>query len=275
MKDLRTSKNSLKSTIRIIKILALNDFKSRFAGSYLGVLWAFTQPIITVMVYWFVFEKALHAGTQGTKAGINAPYVLWLLGGLVPWFYFSDAWNSATNCFLEYQYLVKKVVFNINILPIVKIISGLFVHFILILFTYFLYFVMRFPLSWYSLQIFYYSFCIIIFVTGLSYITAAVEVLFRDIREVVNILLQIGIWATPIMWNIDSRQIQMPHIVEKIIKLNPMYYITSGYRDSLISKVGFWERPVLGLTFWVITIAVLMIGIFIFRKLKDQFADVL
>lgn len=266
---------SIKDTIKIIKTLSLNDFKSRFAGSYLGILWAFMQPIITVLVYWFVFEKALHAGVQSTKKGINAPYVLWLLGGLVPWFYFSDAFSSATNCFREYEYLVKKVVFNINILPIVKVISGLFVHFILILFTFFLYTIMRFPLSLYSIQIFYYSFCMVVFALGLSYITSAITVFFKDMREVVNILLQVGIWATPIMWNIDSNQIHMPYIIEKIIKLNPMYYVTSGYRDSLISRVGFWEKPLLGISFWSITICILIFGIFVFRKLKDQFADVL
>ena len=64
------------------------DIKQKFAGSYLGVIWAFVQPIVTVFVYWFVFTKALPTGASSMRNGINVPYVVWLLGGLVPWFFF-------------------------------------------------------------------------------------------------------------------------------------------------------------------------------------------
>ena len=82
---------------RLVLTLAKNDFKTKFAGSYLGRIWAFIQPIVTVLVYWFVFEKALNAGTQSTKSGITVPFVLWLIAGLVPWFYFQDILSSGTN----------------------------------------------------------------------------------------------------------------------------------------------------------------------------------
>ena len=68
--------------------LSKNDFKTKFAGSYLGIIWAFIQPIVTVVVYWFVFEKGLKAGGINTRAGIDVPFVLWLVAGLVPWFFF-------------------------------------------------------------------------------------------------------------------------------------------------------------------------------------------
>lgn len=71
--------------------LSKNDFKTKFAGSYLGIIWAFIQPIVTVVVYWFVFEKGLKAGGINTRAGIDVPFVLWLVAGLVPWFFFQDA----------------------------------------------------------------------------------------------------------------------------------------------------------------------------------------
>ena len=113
---------------KLILNLSKNDFKSKFAGSYFGIIWAFIQPIITIIVYWFVFDKALNAGTQITKAGINVPYVIWLVAGMVPWFYFSEVVNTGSNVLVEYNYLVKKVVFKISVLPVVKIISSLFVH---------------------------------------------------------------------------------------------------------------------------------------------------
>ena len=73
------------SNRKLIWDLSKNDFKTRFAGSYLGIIWAFVQPIVTVLVYWFVFEKGMHASGINLRSGITAPFVLWLIAGLVPW----------------------------------------------------------------------------------------------------------------------------------------------------------------------------------------------
>ena len=135
----------------LIGNLAKNDFKTRFAGSYLGVIWAFVQPIVTVVVYWFVFTVGLR---QGRPSG--HPFVLWLMAGLVPWFFFSEALNGGTNALIEYNYLVKKVVFNIDILPLVKVLSAIFVHVIFTAFTIVLCWCNGYIPSVYLLQIIYY-----------------------------------------------------------------------------------------------------------------------
>ncbi len=79
---------------------------------------------------------------------------------------------------------------------------------------------------------------------------------------------------TPILWNIDTMQ-DVPKIVTIILKLNPMYYIVTGYRDTLINHVGFWTHPWLTLYFWLFTLTAFGIGILLFKKLKPHFADVL
>ena len=76
--------------------LAKNDIKKKFAGSYFGVVWAFVQPVITVLLYWFVFEKGLNSKATDLRTGIEIPFVLWLTAGLVPWFYFQEALNGGT-----------------------------------------------------------------------------------------------------------------------------------------------------------------------------------
>ena len=257
---------------KLIFNLSKNDFKARFAGSYFGIIWAFVQPIVTVLVYWFVFDKALNAGTQATKAGINVPYVLWLIAGLVPWFYFSEVINTGTNALVEYSYLVKKVVFKISILPVVKLVSSIFVHLFFIAFMLVLYCCYHLYPTMYTFQIFYYSFCMICLCLGIVYITSAIVVFFRDLTQVINIVLQILIWMTPIMWNLDGMTLAKP--LEIILKLNPMYYIVSGYRDSLLNGIWFWERPST-IYFWVLTLVILAVGTTVFRKLQTHFADVL
>ncbi|WP_028234648.1 ABC transporter permease [Pseudobutyrivibrio sp. MD2005] len=263
------------SNKKLITKLAKNDFKQKFAGSTLGVIWAFVQPVITVVVYWIVFDKALNAGTQGTKAGIQAPFVLWLSAGIVPWFYFSEVLSAGTVVLHEYNYLVKKVVFPINILPVVKAVSSLFVHGFFVLFTLAVYLLYGFSVTPYILQVIYYSISMMALTIGLIYFTSALCVFFKDMAQLINIILQVGVWATPIMWNYDGMVGKMPHWLAYALKLNPMYYITSGYRDAFIGQTAFWNRPVLTLYFWIFTLLIFLLGSHVFKKLQPQFADAL
>lgn len=260
---------------KLIVSLSKNDFKKKFAGSYFGIVWAFVQPIVTVVLYWFVFEKALNPGTLSTKDGINVPYILWLLAGLVPWFFFSEVINAGTNVLLEYNYLVQKVVFKISTLPVVKIISSLFVHVFFVVFTIVLLTCYGFTPSLYLLQIIYYSFAMIMLSLGIIYFTSAVVVFFRDLSQLINIVLQVGMWVTPIMWNFNGMEGRVPHILMEILKLNPFYYIVTGYRETLFDHVGFWNHPLLTLYFWLVVLLFLFIGGRVFTKLQDHFADVL
>lgn len=257
---------------RLIAKLSKNDFKTRYAGSYLGIIWAFIQPIVTIVMYWFVFEKGLKAPGLLSKEGIEVTFVLWLSAGLVPWFFFSEALNNATNSMLEYSYLVKKVVFKISILPIIKIISALFVHVFFVAFLLILCACYGYYPDLYTLQVVYYSVCMFVLVLALSYATSAVVIFFRDLSQIINIVLQMGMWITPIMWQISI--IESPVLVQ-IFRLNPMYYIVDGYRQALFYKEWFWQEPGMTFYFWGLTAALFLFGTIVFKRLKPHFADVL
>lgn len=263
---IKTLCRELKGNKILIWNLAKNDFKTKYAGSYFGVVWAFIQPVVTVLVYWFVFQVGFRSAPIE-----DFPYVLWLVSGLVPWFFFSDSILNATNSMLEYSYLVKKVVFKISILPIVKIISALFVHLFFIAFTLIIFAFYGYLPDLYTFQIVYYTLCIFAFVLALSYATCSIVIFFRDFGQIINIVLQVGVWMTPIMWTYKMISPQN----QWILKLNPMYYIVEGYRDSLINKVWFWERFNQTICFWILTGAIFVGGAIIFKRLKVHFADVL
>lgn len=252
----------------LIFSLAKNDFKTKYAGSYLGIVWAFVQPVVTILVYWFVFSVGLKAGNV-----MEYPFVLYLITGIVPWFFFQDALNGGTNALIEYNYLVKKVVFKISILPIVKIISALFVHGFFVLFTLIISALYGYLPSLYTLQIVYYSFCTFLLALGLVYATSAIVVFFRDLTQIISIVLQVGIWLTPIMW--DLTILSDYPVLMKLFKLNPMYYIVSGYRDSILGQVAVTQHWGWTLYFWVFTIALFGLGTVVFKRLKPHFADVL
>lgn len=247
--------------------LVKNDFQARFAGSYFGVFWAFVQPVITMVLYWFVFQVGLRSGNVS-----DYPFILFLMSGLVPWFYFSEALLGGTNSLLEYGYLVKKVVFEVRILPVVKAVSSIFVHVFFVAFVFVFCIFYGFGVDLYVFQLFYYIACNVFLVIGLSYITSACMVFFRDMIQIVNILLTIGIWLTPIMWNLSDT---FSPVLIRIFRLNPVFYIVDGFRDTLLGKKWFWDKPMWTVYFWVIAMLIYMFGIRLFNRVKIHFSDVL
>ncbi|CAH0122350.1 Teichoic acid translocation permease protein TagG [Paenibacillus sp. CECT 9249] len=250
----------------LILKLAKNDFWTKYAGSQFGIVWGFVQPIITILVYWFVFDIGFRVAPLN-----DVPYLLWLMCGLIPWFFFSEALINATNSLMEYSYLVKKIVFKISILPIIRVVSTLFVHLFFLVFIMYVSFLYGFQPNIYNLQIAYYLGCMFFLVLGLSYITGSLIVFFKDLNPLIIIALQFGVWLTPIMWNPEM----FNENIKKIIILNPMYYIVEGYRDSLINNVWFWEKPFLTIYYWIVSVIIFLLGIILFKRLKPHFSDIL
>lgn len=266
LKQFLTFINDIISSRKLIWELTKKDFKSRYLGSYLGIIWAFIQPTITIIIFWFVFQ----VGFKSTPVD-NFPFILWLISGMIPWFFFSDSLSNATNSVLESSYLVKKVVFRVSVLPIIKILSALMIHIFFILFLLIMFAVYGYKPNIYNIQVIYYLFATIILVIGLSWITSALVIFLRDIGQVVAMLLQFGFWLTPIFWSLNL----VPEKYHGLIKLNPMFYIIEGYRDTFIYHKWFWQHLYLTAYFWLVTLILFSIGAILFKRLRPHFADVL
>nr|WP_300659564.1 ABC transporter permease [uncultured Acetatifactor sp.] len=248
--------------------LSKNDFRKRYAGSYLGAVWALAQPVVTVAMYYIVFDKLMGGTGRGAE---GVPFVLFLTAGLVPWFYFTEALNNGTNAMKEYDYLVKKVVFKISILPIIKIIAATFIHVFFLGVLLVVAALYGYYPTVYTIQLAYYSFCLFMFVLALCYTTCSIVVFFKDLTQIIGILLQIGIWASPILWNIDAA----PKEWVMILKLNPLVYIVNGYRSAIYERSWFFEDFFSTMYFWIVTVVLFGIGVAVFKRLKVHFADVL
>ena len=179
--------------------------------------------------------------------------------------------TGATESFVKYSYLVKKVVFKISIIPIIKIIAATFTHMCFVALMLIFYIAMGYSIDIHLVQLLYYSFCMFMFVLAISYSTCAIVIFFRDLLQIINIALQIGMWATPILWNIAS----VSELAQKILKINPVFYIVNGYRSAMFEKTWFWEDFYSTMYFWIVTFVFFGIGALIFRRLKVHFADVL
>lgn len=222
-------------------------------------------------MYYIVFDKIFQSRAEAVAGDIPIPYVLFLTAGLVPWFYFSESLNHGTQALTEYSYLVKKVVFNIDILPFIKIVAATFIHVFFALILLVIAALYDYYPNLYTLQIVYYSFCMFMLSLALSYTTSAVVVFFKDLSQIIQIALQIGMWATPILWNIGK----LGPTAQFILKLNPVAYVVLGYRSALCDQKLLMGDLAYTLYFWGFVAVFMLIGTRIFRKLKVHFADVL
>ncbi len=246
--------------------LTKNDLKQKYQGNFLGVAWALIQPTATIVIFWFVFQVGFKS-----KPVDNFPFILWLVTGMFPWFYFAEGLSNGTNSIIANSFLVKKVVFRVSLLPIVSLLSALGIHifFIFFMFAMFMYYGYMPDIYW--LQLIYYVFALSVFLLGLSWITSSVVVFFKDMGQFVAIIIQFGFWLTPIFWNITI----IPEKYHWLIELNPIVYIIEGYRNSMIYHKWFWEDMHMTIYFWIVTMVIFMIGGLTFKKLRPHFADVL
>ena len=250
----------------VVARMALADFRSRYAGTALGALWAFVQPIVTLLVYVFVFSVGFRSAPV-----TGVPYVLWLFCAMVPWFFFSDVLTGVTDSLRQYGHLIRKTPFDPYLLPAIRAggalpAHGVFWGLLLIAAA-----VSGQKMGIFWLQSLYYSFCALMLSLGLGVLFCALSPFFKDISQTVGILLQVGFWLTPLAW---SPQI-MSETVQKILRLNPVYYIVQGYRDSFLTPLWVWKRPGWTAYFWGVTALVWILAQGVFKRLRPQFADAL
>lgn len=258
---------SIKAHWKLVWALAKNDFKSKYATSQLGIFWAFFRPVVMACVYMFVFSII----ARSTPVDNTYPYSLWMLPGLIVWFVFSDSIASSVSTLTEYSYLVKNIRFNISILPEVKVVAAFIIHFFFTLLIFFIYLVTGLPIKPYMLQLPYYMAATFCFSLAVARIMATVHPFFKDLSMAVEIILLVGIWACPIMWNLGM----IPEQYHVFFKLNPIYYLVTGYRESFMGNTWFWNHSLLTLGFWAVTLLLDLLGRRMFKNLSPHFADVI
>jgi ABC-type polysaccharide/polyol phosphate export permease len=250
----------------LIVQLTVRDFKSRYLGSYLGLLWAFIQPVVTILIFWFVFEVGFKSAPVG-----DFPFILWLMAGIIPWFFIAETLMSGTGAVVENSYLVKKIVFRVSMLPVIKLLSALIVHLFFVIVIFIVFSVYHIFPGIHSLQVIYYGFSAIVLLLGLTWLTSSSMVFLKDVGQIVSMFTQFGFWLTPIFWSLQM----VPPKYQIFLKLNPVYYITEGYRDSFVHNVWFWEHPIYTAYYWLFTGFVFVLGAVVFSRLRPHFADVL
>ncbi len=239
----------------------------RYSGSALGVAWALVKPIIFVFAYWF----AMTIGIRGSRPMGAVPYILWLIPGIMPWFYISDAMTIGGAAVRSNTHFVTKMVYPVATLPISEVLSLFFVHLMMMCLTTAVFIVSGFGLSIYFLQLPYYLLCCLAFSAVMAMLLSALTAMSQDVLQAVKSLLTLLFWLTPVLWTADN--IGSP--LKQVILSNPIGYIIAGYRNTFVSQRWFFQDWQYTIYFWAVMVIMAALASYVFTKLEPEFADVL
>ncbi len=273
---LQISKNFLKDAVwflnnlyekkNLVAELVKRELKVKYTGSYLGPVWIFLEPIFFIGIIWLVFT----IGLRGRGSVENVPFIVFLSAGVISWGFFAENFNANTELVKQYSFLLTKTDVAFSVIPIVKIASSLLVHCVLVVLVVAIAAANKVYPTIYTVQIFYYTASAATLLVGLGWLTSALNVFVPDVAKVVKVLTQFGFWITPIVWSHETVEAKSM----TILKLNPVFYIVQGYRDSIYTGVCFWEKPFWSLYFWTFTMLFLFLGAVMFKRLRPHFAAV-
>jgi ABC-type polysaccharide/polyol phosphate export permease len=250
---------------QLIAALTARDLKARYRGSVLGYFWSLANPLLLLAVYTLVFTKFF-------PTNVVQPYPLFLFSGILPWTFFAAAVLESTTSISANAGLIKKVMFPAEALPLVVVLSHL-VHFVLavpILIAAILAFAAmgKFTLTWTILLAPLLMLLQTMFVAGIAMTVSSASVLFRDLRDIVANLMQLGFFVTPVIYLIDNIQ---SRALRAMLRVNPMTPFVVAYQDVFF----FGRLPNLSDTVLILFYAFgsMTLGFFVFDRLRDTLAE--
>jgi len=253
----------------LIKQLARRQILRQYRGSVLGLVWSFINPVVLLGIYTFVFGVVFKSRWRETGNENLSDFAIILYAGMLVFNIFSESINSAPKIIVENTNFVKKVIFPIEILPLVNIISVLFqaaINFIVLLVAEF---AIMGNIPW--TVIFFPLICIplVLITLGIMWILASLGVFLRDISQLTVLFTTVLTFATPIFYNVDK----LPKSIQLFFSLNPLAVIIDSARKVVIwGETPDWRS----LFLWIICgLLVLLLGFYWFQKTRKAFADVL
>jgi lipopolysaccharide transport system permease protein len=246
----------------LFQFLIWRDIKIRYKQTIFGGLWALLQPLLPMIIFTLFFNRLAGIGTDGP------PYPLFAYSGLVLWTFFANAVSSSSNSLVGNQALVSKVYFPRVFIPLATI-GALLLDFLiglLLMFAMMAYF--HWPLWWGCLLIPFYILGALLAASGVGLILSGLNVRFRDVKYAVPFFIQMGLFVSPVIYPLHY----IPQQYQLLLGLNPMTGMIIGFRYAALGGPVDWA--LVGISA-VMSVALFVAGLFIFRRTERRFADII
>lgn len=259
------------SNLYRIFCIAKYELLADMRDSKFGIFWNFASPAIQVLTYWMIF------GIVWNKKPVKGvPYLPWLVVGYAAWWFVQPCIQSGCNAVFSKINVITKMKFPVSVLPATICAKEMFNHFCMLLITVITLGVCGYFPNVYWIYLIYYAFCAFCFTEAVSLILSVLTMLWRDVKKLVTSLMRMLMYFSPVIWECTFPK-RIPHhlFFDKIMKLNPVYYIINGYRDSVFYHTTPFDHPALTLYFWIVVILLFVLGCVLMYKFKRKFIDMI
>lgn len=248
--------------------LAKSDIIKTYSGAALGWAWALIKPTITILVFWFAFSIGLRHGKD-----VNGyPYILWIVSGMIPWFFMQGMISKGAGAIRKYKYLVTKMKFPVSTIPTFVGISEFTVHLCLMVIVFALFLLFGFLPDIYVLQLPIYMLLMLMFFIVWGLFSSMLSAISKDFLNLVKSVTTAIFWMSGIMWDINKID---NSVIKTILMFNPVTYFSTGYRNVFIYKTWIWEEPKSFLCFAITFIVMVFAAVWSYKKLIREIPDVL
>jgi lipopolysaccharide transport system permease protein len=246
----------------LLYFLTWRDIRVRYKQTLMGAAWVIVQPLLAMLVFTLFFNKL------GGFSSDGIPYPLFSYAGLLPWTFFSNAVTNSTNSLINNSNLITKVYFPRIFIPAAAVAAGLVDLAVasVILLGLLLYY--KVHLMWTIAFVPFFISLTIALALGVGMLISALTVKYRDLRHALPFLLQICMFASPIIY--PARIV--PAQWRLALALNPLTGIIEGFRSALVGRSFEWQIITISI---FLTITVFVCGVYVFRRTEDSFADVI
>ncbi|MBS4195717.1 ABC transporter permease [Lederbergia citri] len=276
MKSLITIIREQISSFYLILRLSAFEMKSENNNNYLGRLWEILNPVIQLAIYWLVFGLGIRGGQKIImENGAKVPFFIWMVTGMVVWFFVNPAISKSSKSIYSRIHLISKMSFPMSTIPSFVIMANFYTHLMLLAVVLIFLQFSSFRVSVYYIQLPYFMLATLIFLLALALITSTLTTIVRDIQQIVQSVLRMMLYLTPLIWHANNVIIRGVDITF-LFKLNPLYYIVEGYRASLLGTAWYAvENSQYTLYFWLLILVMMVLGSTLHLKFRNHFVDFL
>lgn len=252
----------------LIVALTKREITGRYKGSIMGLLWSFFKPVLMLAVYTFVFGVVFKSKWPG-GTGSQAEFALTLFAGLIIFNLFSECVTRAPSLIVGNINYVKKLIFPLELLPIIAV-GAAFFHFLVSLLVWFCFYMYIFGVpDIRSMHVFLVIIPLIFMILGISWLLSSLGVYLRDVSQIVGIVVTILMFMTPLFYSLES----LPEKYQWIMQMNPLSWLVQQARGVLLwGEVIAWREWCIQMLFSFFTF---IAGYVWFQKTRKGFADVL
>lgn len=248
--------------------LAKIDVRKTCRGAVLGWVWLFVKPLTYIAVFWFALDMGLRAGAGMT----SCPYILWLVAGLIPWFFMQDMINTGANVYKRYPFLVNRIHFPLSAISTFYALAEFFIYLMLMTLVVVVCLVSGTELTIYALQLIPLSALMLVFWICFSVMVSPLSAISKDFNNLLKAFATPIFWVSGIIFDVSGLPIPW---LSQVLAFNPVTFFAMSSRAALCDQYWIWEKPEMLAPFALVFLATILVMLWSYRKLRKDVADVL